>query len=118
MALAVQPIRPGAHVPGVRGVLRRLEVAPGIDRLLPPHPAHVLASGRGVAALGRAILDGEHARSTGGRRWAERGRMALLQPGFTRAARHDDRCGPSRDALCAAHLHRVCGASALTALAV
>ena len=32
-----------------------------IDRLLPPHPAHVLSSGRGVEALGRAILDGHHA---------------------------------------------------------
>jgi hypothetical protein len=56
MALAVQQIRPIAHLPLVLGVLRRLEVATVIDRLLPSHPAHVLSSGHGVEALVLAIL--------------------------------------------------------------
>ena len=43
MAVAVQQIHPVAHLPLVLGVLRRLEVAPVIDRLIPPHPAHVLS---------------------------------------------------------------------------
>ena len=42
MAIAVQQIHPVAHLPLVLGVLRRLEVATVIDRLIPPHPAHVL----------------------------------------------------------------------------
>lgn len=61
MVLTVQRGHPVAHLPLVLGVLRRLEVATGIDRLLPPNPAHVLSCGRGVAALGLAILDGHHA---------------------------------------------------------
>ena len=52
-----------------------------IDRLLPPHPAHVLSSGRGVEALVLAILDGDHALYKGGRRLEERGMVARLQPG-------------------------------------
>ena len=52
MAVAVQQIHPVAHLPLVLGVLRRLEVAPVVDRLIPPHPAHVLSCGRGVEALG------------------------------------------------------------------
>jgi len=61
MALAVQQMHPVAHVPLVLGILRRLEVAAIIDRLIPPHPAHVLSAGRGVEALVLAILDGDHA---------------------------------------------------------
>jgi transposase len=57
MAIAVQQIRPIAHLPLILGVLRRLEVATIIDRLIPPHPAHVLSAGRGVEALVLAILD-------------------------------------------------------------
>ena len=45
MAIAVQQIYPVAHLPLVLGVLRRLDVATVIDRLLPPHPAHVLSCG-------------------------------------------------------------------------
>ena len=81
MAIAVQQIHPGAHLPLVLGVLRRLEVATVIDRLIPPHPAHVLSCGRGGEALVRAILDGEHALSKVGRRLEERGMLALRQPG-------------------------------------
>src|SRR5262245_21349682 len=84
-------IHPVAHFPLVLGVLRRLEVATGIDRLIPPHPAHGLSCGRGVAALVRAILDGHHALYKVGRRLEERGMVALLQPGLTRAALHDYR---------------------------
>ncbi len=51
MAITVQQIRPVAHLPLVLGILRRLEVASLIDDLIPPHPAHVLSTGRGVEAL-------------------------------------------------------------------
>jgi transposase len=118
MALAVQQIRPVAHWPLVLGVLRRLEVATVIDRLIPPHPAHVLSSGRGVAALGLAILDGEHALSKVGQRLEARGMVALLQPGLTRASLHDDRLGHLLEALFAAHLNKVFSAIALQALEV
>jgi hypothetical protein len=47
MAIAVQTIRPVAHLPLVLGILRRLEVATVIDRLIPPHPAQVLSGGVG-----------------------------------------------------------------------
>ena len=63
MATTVQQIHPVAHLPLVLGVLRRLEVATVIDRLIPPHPAHVLSCGRGAEALVLAILDGHHAAS-------------------------------------------------------
>ena len=72
MAIAVQQIYPVAHLPLVLGVLRRLEVATVIDGLMPPHPAHGVSCGRGVAALVRAILDGEHALSKVGKRLEER----------------------------------------------
>ena len=50
MAGSVQQVYPVAHLPLVLGVLRRLEVATVIDRLIPPHPAHGLSCGRGVEA--------------------------------------------------------------------
>jgi len=114
--MTVQPMQPVAPLPFVLGVLRRLEVATVLDRLIPPHPAHKLSCGRGVAALVLAMLDGHPALSKGGKRLEERGRLALLQPGRTRAARHDDRLGPIREALFAAHLNTVYSAGALTAL--
>ena len=61
MAIAVQQIRPIAHLPLILGVLRRLEVAAVVDTLIPPHPEHVLSTGRGVEALVLALLDGDHA---------------------------------------------------------
>jgi hypothetical protein len=61
MAIAVQQIYPMAHVPLALGVLRRLDVATVIDRLLPPHPAHGRSAGRGVEGLVLAMLDGAHA---------------------------------------------------------
>jgi len=83
-----------------------------IDRLLPPQPAHVLSCGRGVAALGLAILDGDHALDKVGQRLEERGRLALLPPGLTRASLHDDRFGHMLDALFAANLNKVLSALA------
>ena len=107
MAMAVQQIHPVAHLPLILGVLRRLEVATVIDRLIPPHPAHGLSCGRGVEALVLAILDGHHALYTVGKRLEARGMLALLQPGLTRAALHDYRLGDILEALFAANLNKV-----------
>jgi transposase len=95
-----------------------LEVATVIDRLIPPHPAHVLSCGRGVEALVLAILDGDHALYKVGQRLEERGMVALLQPGLTRASLHDYRLGHILDALFAANLNKVFSAIALKALEV
>src|ERR671925_2166256 len=118
MAIAVQQIRPVAHLPLVLGVLRRLEVATVIDSLITPHPAHVLSTGRGAEALVLAILDGDHALYKVGQRLEERGLLALLQPGLTRASLHDYRLGHILDALFAANLNQVLSAIALKALEV
>lgn len=118
MAMSVQQIHPVAHLPLILGVIRRLEVATVIDRLIPPHPAHVLSCGRGVEALVLAILDGDHALYKVGRRLEERGMVELLQPGLTRASLNDYRFGHILDALFAANLNRVFGAIALKALEV
>src|SRR5262245_16675472 len=99
MATTIQQIQPIAHLPLILGVLRRLEVAPIIDRLLPPHPEQVLSAGRGVEALVLAILDGDHALYKVGKRLEERGMIPLLQPGLTRASLHDYRLGRILDAL-------------------
>ena len=118
MATTIQQIHPVAHLPLVLGVLRRLEVATIIDRLIPPHPAHGLSCGRGVEALVLAILDGHHALYKVGRRLEERGMVTLLQPELPRAALNDYRLGPSLDALFAANLNTVFGVVALKALEV
>ena len=118
MAIAVQQIRPIAHLPLILGVLRRLEVAAVVDGLIPPHPEHVLSTGRGVEALVLAILDGDHALYKVGQRLEERGMIPLLQPGLTRASLHDDRFGHILDALFAANLNTVFSAVALKALEV
>jgi hypothetical protein len=114
--MAVQQIQPVAHGPLGLGGLRRLEVATVIDRLMPPHPAHVLSCGCGVEALVLAMLDGDHTLSKVGRRLDERGMVALLQPGLTRASLNAYRFGHLLDALVAATLPRICGAGALKAL--
>src|SRR5438093_13298209 len=93
MAIAVQQIRPVAHLPLVLGVLRRLEIATVIDSLITPYPAHVLSTGRGVEALALAILDGDHALYKVGQRLEERGMLNLLQLGLTRVSLHDYRFG-------------------------
>jgi Domain of unknown function (DUF4277) len=77
MTLAIRRLAPAAHLPLVLGVLRTLEVAQLIETMIPPHPAHVLPSGRGVAALVLAILDGHHALYKVGRRLDERGMLPL-----------------------------------------
>jgi transposase len=89
-----------------------------IDRLIPPHPAHVLSTGRGAEALVLAILDGDHALYKVGRRLAERGMLDLLQPGLPQASLHDYRLGHILDALFAANLNRVFSTLALKALEV
>jgi transposase len=118
MAIAIQQIRPVAHLPLVLGVVRKLQVATLIDTFCPPHPANVLSCGRGVEALLLAILDGHHALYKVGARLEERGMLPLLQPGLTRASLHDYRLGQILEALFAAHLNRVFGAIALNALEV
>src|ERR671923_1951313 len=118
MAMTVQQIHPVAHLPLVLGVLRRLEVATVIDRLIPPHPAHKLSCGRGVEALVLAILDGDHVLYKVGQRLEERGILELLQAGLTRASLHDYRLGHILDALFAANLNKVFSALALKALEV
>ena len=116
MTVSIRHIAPVAHLPLVLGVLRKLEVAQLIDTLIPPNPAHVLSSGRGVEALVLAILDGHHALYKVGRRLDERGMLPLLQPGLERPSVHDTRLGQILEALFAANLNRVFGAIALTAL--
>ena len=118
MAIAIQQISPVAHLPLVLGVVRKLKVAALIDTFCPPHPAHVLSCGRGVAALLLAILDGHHALYKVGARLEERGMVPLLQPGLNRTSLHDYRLGQILDTLFAAHLNRVFGALALNALEV
>jgi transposase len=118
MAIAVQQMSPVAHLPLVLGVLRRLEVASLLDDLIPPHHGHVLSTGHGVEALVLAILEGDHALYKVGQRLEERGMVALLQPGLTRASLHDYRLGHILDALFAANLNKVFSVLALKALAV
>jgi hypothetical protein len=118
MALSVSGIAPVAHLPLIRGGLRQLEVAARIDDLLPPHPDNVIACGRGVEARVLAILDGDHALYKVGARWEARGMLPLLQEGVKRESRNDYRLGLILEALCAANLHRICGALARKALEV
>ena len=73
LAMTVQQMHPVAHMPVVLGILRRLEVATLVDGLIPPHPAHGLSCGRGGAALGLAMLDGQHALSKVGKRREDAG---------------------------------------------
>src|SRR5256714_2929376 len=115
MAIAVQQVHPVAHLPLVLGVLQRLEIAALIDRLIPPHPAHVLSCGRGVEALVLTILDGDHALYKVGKRLDERGMVALLQPGLTRASLNDYRLGHILEVLFAANLNQVYSVVALKA---
>ena len=56
MAVSVSEIRPGAHLPLGLGMWRKLDVAAVIDEVRPPHPATILACGRGVEACVLAIL--------------------------------------------------------------
>ena len=118
MAMAMHQSRPVAHLPLVLGVARTLKVAARLETFCAPHPAPSLACGRGVAALLLAILDGHQALYKVGARLEERGMCPLHQPGLNRTSLHDSRVGRILDALFAAHLHRVFGASALHTLEV
>src|SRR5262249_24477350 len=117
MAMTVQQRPPVAHGPLVRGVLRRLEVATLRDGLIPPPPAPGRACGRGGAAWGLALREGQHALAKGGKRLEERGRVTRLPPGRTRAALQAERLGHLLDALWAATRHPGWGAIALQACA-
>jgi hypothetical protein len=116
--IAIQQIRPVAHLPVVLGVVRKLNVAALIETCCPPHPAPIRSCGRGVEALLLAMLDGPHALYKVGARLEERGRLPLLQDGLGRVSLHDDRLGQMLDALFGAQLNRVFGAIALNALDV
>jgi hypothetical protein len=99
-------------------MVRKLEVMAVIDTLLPPHPDNVIACGRGVESLVRAILDRDHALYQVGQRLEERGLLPLLQAGLRRESLNDYRPGQILDALFAANLNRVFSALALKALAI
>jgi transposase len=118
MAIAMHQISPVAHLPLVLGVIRKLNLAALIDTFCPPHPANVLACGRGVEALLLAIVGGYHAPYKVGARLEERGMLPLLQPGLMHTPLHDYRLGQILDALFAANLNRVFGSIALHALEV
>jgi hypothetical protein len=111
------PLPPVAPCPLVVGVLRCLEVATVLARRIPPQPAPGLSCGRGVAAVGLAILAGPQALSQVGRRRADRGRWTRRPPGLTRTALHAARLGPRRAARWATHRTQGFGALARTALA-
>ena len=81
MAVTVRGLTPVAHLPLIRGMLRKLDVAARIDDFLPPHPDNVISAGRGVEALVLAILDGNHALYKVGVRLQERRMLSLLQGG-------------------------------------
>ena len=76
MAIALQQIRPVAHLPLGLGVVRKRNGAVRIETFCPPPPAPILSCGRGVEARLLAILDGPQALSKVGARLEERG-MAL-----------------------------------------
>ena len=61
MARTLQPSSPVAHVPVVLGGVRTRNGAARRATCGPPHPAHVLACGRGVAARLLALRDGPQA---------------------------------------------------------
>jgi Domain of unknown function (DUF4277) len=118
MVIAMQQSSPVAHLPLVLGVIRKLNGAALIATCCLAHPATVRSCGRGVEALLLAMLDGQHALYNVGTRLEERGMWPRLRPGLSATALHDDRLGPSLEALLAAHLHRVFSAGALNALEV
>lgn len=91
MAVAMRRLAPVAHLPWGWGVGRQREVAPLLATLIPPPPAPVLSSGRGVEALVLAILAGPPALYKVGRRWDERGLFPVLPPGLEAPAGHDTR---------------------------
>ena len=60
-----------------------------------------------MVAMVLAMLDGHHALYKVGKRLEERGMVALLQPGLTRASLNDYRLGHILEALFAANLNQV-----------
>jgi hypothetical protein len=118
MAGLINELAPVAQLPLGLGRLRKTEAAAVSDAIRPPGPRHVRSCGRGVEALVRAMLDGEHALYQVGRRLEARGMVALLQPGLTPAARNDDRVGHLLAARFAANRNGVFSRVALKAVEV
>lgn len=116
MAVTIDRVAPVAHLPLVLGVLRKLDIAPLVDSMMPAHEEQVVSAGRAVEALVLSILDGHHALYKVGRRLDERGMLPLLQPGLESQSLHDTRLGQTLDALFDANLHEVFSAIALRAL--
>ena len=117
MAMAVQQIHPVAHLPLILGVLRRLEVATVIDRLIPPHPAHGLMWSWG-RSLGPRDSGWASCPLQGGETAGSAGDVGAAPAGLTRAALNDHRLGHILEALFAANLNKVYSAVALNALEV
>ena len=116
MVVSIDRVAPGAHLPLVLGVLRKLDVVGLVDSFIAPHPDQVVSAGRAVEAPVLGILDGHHALYKVGRRLDERGMLALLQAGLEPQSLHDTRLGQSLDALFDAHLNQVFSAIALRTL--
>ena len=116
MVVTIDRVSPGAHLPLVLGVLRKLDVAGLVDSFIAPHPEQVVSAGRAVEALVLSILDGHHALYKVGRRLDERGMLELLQAGLEPQSLHDTRLGQSLDALFDANLTQVFSAIALRTL--
>ena len=87
--MAMQQMRPVAHLPLVLGVVRKRNVAALLDTFCPPHPAPILSGGRGVEALLLAMLDGPHALYKVGARVEERGMLPWLPDGLGRVSLND-----------------------------
>jgi hypothetical protein len=98
MAITMPQLSPVAHVPLVLGGVRTRPVAALIDTCCPPHPAHILSCGRGVAALLLAMLAGPPALAKVRAHLEERGRLPWLQDGLARVSLHDDRLGQMLEA--------------------
>src|SRR5437867_1992254 len=80
MAIAVQQIHPVAHLPLVLGVLRRLEVATVIDRLLRPTRRTGSRMGVGPKPWCSPFSMGIMPSLRWGKRLEERGMVSLQQP--------------------------------------
>lgn len=117
-AIAMPQIRPVAPLPWVLGVVRKRDGAGLIETCGPPPSAPLLSGGRGGEALLLALRDGHPALSQVGARREDRGLFPFLPPGLTRPSLPDDRRGQRLAGLWVAHLQRLCGASALTAVEV
>src|SRR5215510_6742548 len=84
MAVTLPPSSPVAHLPLGLGGVRQLSIAALSAPCGPPHPAPVLACGRGVAGRRLAMRDGPQALDKGGTRGGAR--EAPRTPGWPAAS--------------------------------